>query len=328
MPDTVQAGGSLAIAARHIIENCGCTKSGERVLVIADSVTQGLGDALLQAALERGAKGRLAVIDTLTRHGEEPDAELAVAMAQASLVVGITRFSMAHSRARIAAAAAGARYLSLPDYSPMLMSDPSIMIDYKAQSAIVRRVADRLTAASHLHVTSPGGTDIRIDVRGRIANACPGFVEKAGDLGSPPDVEANISPVEDASEGEVVVDGSIPFPGFGLLAEPLRLTVERGEIRKFEGDAAMVERLEALFGKLNSRKAYVLAECGIGLNPQAELKGIMLTDEGSYGSVHFGFGSNSTVGGKNDVPIHIDFVFRKGTIMTDGKPLMKEGVLA
>ena len=34
--------------------------------------------------------------------------------------------------------------------------------------------------------------------------------------------------------------------------------------------------------------------------------------------VHFGFGSNITVGGKNDVPFHLDFVIKKPDLFIDG----------
>ena len=88
---------------------------------------------------------------------------------------------------------------------------------------------------------------------------------QAGDLGSPPDVESNISPLETGSEGVVVVDGSIPYPGIGLLASPVVLFVEDGKITRFDGDRAVVERLESLFRGIGSTKAYVLAECGVGL---------------------------------------------------------------
>ncbi len=43
------------------------------------------------------------------------------------------------------------------------------------------------------------GTDIRIAIDGRIGNACPGCVLGPGDLGSPPDIEANVSPLENGS---------------------------------------------------------------------------------------------------------------------------------
>ena len=59
-----------------------------------------------------------------------------------------------------------------------------------------------------------------------------------------------------------------------------------------------------------NNKSRVLAELGIGFNKKAKLTGMMLTDEGSAGNIHFGFGSNYTVGGKNKVSFHIDIVVK------------------
>ena len=70
---------------------------------------------------------------------------------------------------------------------------------------------------------------------------------------------------------------------------------------------------------------FVLAECGVGLNPAATLTGVMLTDEGSLGTVHFGFGSNSTVGGINEIAFHVDFVCRAATMSVDGKVIIQKG---
>jgi leucyl aminopeptidase (aminopeptidase T) len=85
--------------------------------------------------------------------------------------------------------------------------------------------------------------------------------------------------------------------------------------------------LERLFKTAGSDKALVLAECGVGLNEKAKLTGTMLTDEGAYGTMHFGFGSNATVGGVNDVAFHLDFVFRSPTLTVDGKTVLERGEL-
>ena len=40
---------------------------------------------------------------------------------------------------------------------------------------------------------------------------------------------------------------------------------------------------------------------------------------------HFGFGSNATVGGQNDVSFHLDVVFREETLEIDGSPILEHG---
>jgi leucyl aminopeptidase (aminopeptidase T) len=200
-----------------------------------------------------------------------------------------------------------------------MLMHPALRIDYRAAAARARRTADALTGAKVLRVTSPGGTDITLDATGRTPNFCPGYVDAAGALGSPPDIETNVSPVEEASNGVVVVDGSIASPQFGRAASPLKLTVKDGCITRFEGGPeGWVQQLEALFSRYPAN-AKVLAEFGIGFNPEAKLCGNMLLDEGCYGAFHFGFGSNSTVGGKNVVGFHLDFMFFSSAFFIDGR---------
>jgi 2,5-dihydroxypyridine 5,6-dioxygenase len=316
-------------AARHLVRHCGGLAAGEKMVIVCDPSTTEIGAMI---ASEARALTDAAVVHTIPAapiHGTEPPAEVADQMAKGDLVIGLTTMSMAHTQARLRACASGARYLSLPDYTLELMADPSVRADFRARAPVVRRFADAFTAGRTARVVTAAGTDMRLDISGRTGNYCPGFVEGAGSLGSPPDIEANVSPIEDRSEGVVVVDGSIPCAEIGLLQSPVTLHVAAGRIVRFEcADPDVVNRLEGLFGAVGTDKAYILAECGVGLNEAARLTGTMLTDEGAMGCMHFGFGSNATVGGLNDVAFHLDFVFRRATLDVDGTILLNQGELA
>lgn len=311
--------------ARHILQDCGRLSSGEAVAIICDPTTRLVADMLDQAARALGGIVNLVEIAPLSMHGQDPGPAAAAAMIQATLVLGVTAKSMAHTAARRNACLAGARYLSLPEYTLQLLADPSVTIDYEKAGQRARIVADLFTNATRVRVTTDLGTELELNIEGRIGNCCPGYVVKAGELGSPPDVEANVSPVETFSRGTLVVDGSIPFPELGLLRTPMVLTVRDGGIVRIEGDQAIARRLEDLFDSVDPHKSRILAECGVGLNPMAKLTGVMLTDEGALGTMHFGFGSNATVGGINDVPFHLDFVCRSPTLEIDGRIVLAKG---
>lgn len=313
---------------RQLLAHCGGLTAGERLVVVTDTAKADMAEGLVAEARRLGGVVELHRIPDMTCHGEEPPPEVADAMASAGLLIGLTTYSLAHSQARRRACAAGARYLSLPDYSWALLEDPSLEVDFHRRAPTVRRVADALSVGDTVRVTTALGTDITMSIAGRAGNFCPGFVKGPGELGSPPDIEANVSPLEDSAEGVVVVDGSIPCPQIGLLRQPITLRVAAGRITAFEGgDEEQRRTVEAMFQAVGSDKARVLAECGIGLNEAAELTGVMLTDEGAMGTMHFGFGSNNTVGGVNDVPFHLDFVFRSPTLVVDGQTLLKDGRL-
>ena len=170
---------------------------------------------------------------------------------------------------------------------------------------------------------SPLGTRLTLDIAGRRANCCPGVCRAAGSLGSPPDAEVNVAPLENSSHGVAWIDGSVPCPGIGRLAAPIRLDIDGGRVVRFAGPEAVVARLEAVFAALPTPRTRVLAEFGIGLNPRAHLTGRMLEDEGCAGTIHLGFGSNATIGGANRVPFHLDFVMIGPDVSLDGRPLLE-----
>lgn len=312
-------------ACDHLLHHCGSLRATEALIIVYDASTRRIGELLAERAAQTTDSVQRFEIPGLDWHGQEPPDDVAEAMCSAQLVVGLTTLSMAHTRARQRATKAGARYLSLADYSLGLLEHPAVRADFRSRGPIVRSIADRFTKGQVVRVSTRRGTDVRLEIDGRIGNSCPGYVEAPGELGSPPDIEANVSPQETASEGVVVVDGSIPYPGIGLLASPITLFIEGGRIVRFTGDATVVDKLESVFAEVGSPKAYVLAECGVGLNPDAELTGSMLTDEGTNGTMHFGFGSNATVGGQNDVSFHLDVVFREATLEIDGSPILEHG---
>jgi 2,5-dihydroxypyridine 5,6-dioxygenase len=316
---------AVSKGAHHLLAHCGGLNVGETVVIVSDPTTKAVGEVLAREAKAIGAKVVWLENTLLAMHGEEPNVDVASSMLRANLILGATSKSMAHTKARLAACNAGARYLSLPEYTLGLLADPCVAIDYKHAGLMAKRVADRFTSGCFARVTTTLGTDITLEFEGRVGNCCPGYVVLPGDLGSPPDIEANISPLETKSNGIVLVDGSIPFPGLGLLASPISLHVVDGRIAKIEGSDEIVHKLNELFDSDNPLKTRVLAECGVGLNPLAKLSGIMLTDEGAMGTMHFGFGSNATVGGKNSVAFHLDFVFKNPTLTIDGQVILNEG---
>lgn len=313
-------------AVHHLVTHCGGVRPGETIFVVCDAFTRAIANAFMLQGQELGAKASLAQIPHLNRHGVEPPAAVGEKMLAADLTISLCQNSLAHSHARRASAASG-RFLSLPQYSLDLLSDPSIMVDYEAQAATVRRFADAFTNGSEIRVKTRSGTDLTMRVDGRVGNYCPGFVRKAGDLGSPPDIEANISPIETSAEGIAVIDGSIACPELGLLKAPVTLLLKNGRV--VEVDSALNEYVEVLtqmFGPPASRRR-VLAECGVGLNPKARLRGVMLVDEGTLGCVHFGFGANHAVGGCNEIDFHLDFVMRDASLWVDGVSMLRDGVL-
>ena len=89
-----------------------------------------------------------------------------------------------------------------------------------------------------------------------------------------------------------------------------------------ESSAALQDMLEAV-----GSDAFKLAEFGVGTNPKAKLSGKVLEDEKIRGTVHFAFGNDLSYNGDNDVPIHLDGIVCKPTVVIDGVKTHEKGKL-
>ena len=215
--------------------------------------------------------------------------------------------------------------MSLPDYSLALLAGESLRADFAALRPRAEAAGGAVGPGRHGDgVAAPGSGTVLHD-RGPQGELLSGHVRRARRSASPPDAEVNVAPAEDSARGLVWIDGSVPCPEIGLLAEPVGLVLREGRIAELRGPADTVFRLETIFDRLGTPKTRVLAEFGIGLNPHARLSGRMLEDEGCAGTIHLGFGSNATIGGRNDVAFHLDFVVRRPSVWIDGMPLLTEG---
>ncbi|MNB92127.1 2,5-dihydroxypyridine 5,6-dioxygenase [compost metagenome] len=311
---------------KHVIEHCGDLRADERVLVLFDNSTHNVASVFLQYLEEINANYNSYELVGNDTHGVEPPDEVAEEMKHSDLILCLTRYSLAHTQARLEATNGKSRFLSMPEYSVSLLKDRALVTDFRSRLQAVEAMTQALTMGKELYIETATGTGLRVDVEDRYGNCCPGFVNQLFRLGSPPDIEANIAPNETSTEGTLVIDGSITHHHIGKLIDPVELFISKGKIVSIRSrNKEVCGTLERIFSDVNSDKAYYLGEVGVGLNKDAVLCGNMLIDEGSYGSLHFGFGSNHTIGGNNKVSFHLDFVLTKANMYIDRKMVIKEG---
>lgn len=310
--------------AKTLLDNCASLKAGEQVLVITDTKLIKIGEVLAAAAYEREAEPIIAVIKPRERDGQEPPATVAEAMKQADVILAPVSKSITHTRAVKEAAEAGARILVMTAFTEHLMISGGIEVNFKAQRPICEKLADLFTKADNVRLTTPAGTELTMEIKGRSGNALTCIVDKPGMFSPVPNIEANVSPLEGTAEGKIVVDASIPYIGIGLLQEPINMTVKGGFITEiYGGYQAEILRKDLIEKK--DPNVYNIAELGVGLNPKSKMTGIMLDDEGVLGSAHIGIGTNITLGGKIKAAIHYDLVIWKPTIELDGKVIINKG---
>ncbi len=315
----------LPAGVTAVVKVCADVQPGEHAVVVTDTPKADIAELIAEGCRRAGAETVIVSMTPRSAHGEEPPSTVAAAMEAADVLFMPTSFSLSHAPARIRACQRGARALSMADLTLKQLSEGGLTADFEAEAIRVAWVTERLNAHQRLHITTPAGTDLTLSVAGRKANAADCLCRRPGMLGSPPDIEANVAPLETSAEGVAVIDGSIPHPELGLLKHPVILTFREGLIVAIEGgsEAAILRRILDAPGLDSTR---VLAEFGVGLNRRAQLCGSMLEDEGADGTIHLGIGANLALGGTNRAPLHVDCVIRSATVMLDGDQfLIRDG---
>ena len=308
--------------ARTIIETNLALQPGETLLVVTDDPTREVGELFYEAARAMGHRALIMQMPEGSVAGEEPPAPVAAAMKAADVALCPTAKSITHTNARIEAAAAGTRVVTMPSITIDMLRDGAACADYAQVEQRTRQLTERLTHAKHARIEK-GGHVLELALTGRDGVASPGVYREPGASGNFPSGEAYIAPLEDGANGTIVIDGSMV--GIGTLTEPMTVTIENGCLTRIEGADAQgpyAERLGILFDQPENS---TIAELGIGTNEAAKLCGIILEDEKLYGTVHIAFGTNTSFGGITKADCHLDGIILNPTLYLDNECVIRKG---
>lgn len=313
---------NLAERARSIIETNLALQPDETLLVVTDDPTREVGELFYRTACAMGRRTLIMQMPEGSVAGEEPPAPVAAAMKAADVALCPTAKSITHTNARIEAAAAGTRVVTMPSITMDMLRDGAACADYAQVEQRTRALTERLTRASHARIEKDGHV-LELALTGRDGVASPGIYREPGASGNFPSGEAYIAPLESEANGTAVIDGSMV--GIGTLAEPLVVTIENGRLTHMEGGDAegpYAERLGVLFEQPENG---TIAELGIGTNEAAKLCGIILEDEKLYGTVHIAFGTNTSFGGTTKAACHLDGIILNPTLYLDEECVIQDG---
>ncbi len=308
----------LVKTAEGVLSSCLAVKKGEEVLIVTDNTRKEIGEAIYEAAGNLGCERLLMVMNERELSGQEPPKAVAAAMKRADVVIAPTAQSLTHTNARIEAAKAGTRVATMPGITEEMFSQGAMTADYSKVEKLTAVVTEMLSKASVARIEKDGHT-LTISIKGRDGVPSPGVYRKPGKCGNLPSGEAYIAPLEDGSEGEMIVDGSMV--GIGKLDSPLHMVISGGKLRSVTGEKS--ENLDVL---LKNETNGTLCELGIGTNEAAVLNGIILEDEKVYGTVHIAFGTNTSFGGVNKAECHMDGIILRPTLYLDDVKVIEDGV--
>lgn len=361
---------NLSRVAETAILECLALKPGERFLIVSNPGTEQavIAGALHEAATALGIHSTLLFqgVKTQTDYAEDYVIE-AISSAPAAFA-SLSTEKLGKDRSHMTAplrAPDGKSYDHIFNYllrgvkemrafwSPGMSIDTfsrTVAIDYSLMRSRARALRAALDRADGVRVSSPGGTDILVPIRGRSSYGDDGDFSLPGMGGNLPAGEVFISPAVKSAEGTIVFDGSVSdIAGDILIENPITCNLLGGFVMECSGgeEAERLEKAlrhgmdmaaaltkkgmapeEALRYAVNARH---LGEFGIGLNTEARISGKMLEDEKVYGTCHFAIGFNYDA----DAPamIHLDGLVKQPTITAilpggEELTLMRDGLLS
>jgi 2,5-dihydroxypyridine 5,6-dioxygenase len=196
-----------------------------------------------------------------------------------------------------------------------------------------------LATARHLHITSPGGTDVTYLLGDYPVLTQYGYVDTPGRW----DHFATGQVLTQACDGQVngkvvIMPGDLITDFRRYIESPVMLDIEGGYVRRISGTGMDAELLRDYMSSFNDPRAFAISHIGWGLHRQATWfhNAVTRTRDAEigvnslsfYGNVLFSTGPNTELGGDNDTACHIDVPLRNATLVLDGVTIVKDGDIA
>ncbi|MFQ5945345.1 MAG: aminopeptidase [Anaerolineae bacterium] len=303
------------------------------ILVRRFAETSALAKLMAEIAQDQFRSSRVTFIAYPGPHqsAQEPPEDVAHAILEHDIVLALPNdSSLSHTDARRRATEKGVRFASMNNFPVAGFSpDGAMAVDYAEVSDRSQAVAQALTEAEDVLLTSPTGTELRFSLAGREAYPDTGYLAEPGAFGNLPGGEAFIAPVEGTGVGMLVAPHN--WQPTILQTEDLSIEFEAGRVVRAErgGERGRILRERLGFepqapvheGRRN------LAELGIGTNPNAQARHNIVEAEKTLGTVHIAIGDNSGFGGTVQTDLHNDFVVPEPTLLLDGGPALEAGRL-
>jgi leucyl aminopeptidase (aminopeptidase T) len=313
--------------AKIIIEQCVQPSKKDRILIVSDIVKKHLAEPIFNYCVIRNLNTNLIVMLPTEADGQEPDSIVSEAILTADVIIAITKWSISHTKPMVEIKKKGAKIVSMPAVKESMLKR-CIPVDYIEMSKMTKNIADCLTESSEAKIVSENGTDLLLSIKGFKGQSLDGIAEK-GKLINLPDGEAAVG-ISDAN-GFLVIDGSMPpdqkskWGVIGKIKEPIELRIKNGKVVDISGkrEACFLKKILSAFDE----SVYKLAELGIGTNPNARLSGNVTEDEKILGTLHIALGDDTSFGGNNSSPLHLDGVMLKPTLKLDGRIVLEDGIL-
>lgn len=326
------AEGALIPGARNAIEVCLQVRPDQRVFILTDRRTLGVGRALREAVEGVGAPCRLSVMED---HVDRPATSLPDSimgpLGDADVVIYCVypQAGELPARAQIVhfIERRGIRYAHMVGITEEIMCQ-GMRADFRKVDEVSRRLLERASRCRTIKVQSRAGTDLLAQFSPRYTwRKTSGIIEEV--WSNLPGGEIFTFPAR--VDGVFVVDGTVGDhfgEKYGVLrATPLVLEIEDSILRRAScSNQALRDEFWAYCHKLEGSDR--VGEFAIGTNLAVfEFTGNLLQDEKMPG-VHIAFGDpyGSQTGADWSCLTHVDVITSSCDIWIDGEQVMEHGI--
>ncbi len=334
----------IKVFAEHF-ERCG-VHPGELVAVLSESASRPeLVETALLAAESLQAQAFQVVVPTPPNHGPvairstgasqalQQNRAVIAGLAAAGFVADCTVEGLLHAPELPAILAGGARVLMISNEHPESFER---FLPQPGLAERVGRALDRLGAAGALHVTSPAGTDLHVDLTGAPRAGSTGETSGPGTVAHWPGGLVLAFPRAGTVQGTLVLaPGDVNLTFKRYVERPVTLTIVDDHIVEIAGDGVDADLLRSYLAAFGDREAYATSHCGWGMNPGARWDYLELYDKSQInggearavaGCFLYSTGANETAG--RFTAGHVDLPMRHGTItLDDHEVVVRDGHL-
>jgi hypothetical protein len=314
--------------ARNMTRNAGLTR-GQRVLMHAELDTDPqLVNAIWTALSEQGVTIEVLRTDPWDKLRDEPPAIFVEAMRRADVLVGAGEFLRPLDRLYLKKAMYDDGLFYLHNEASTIDSLGSQYGQFPLEllAELGRVVTEQLTGAA-VRMTTPAGTDLTMTVRPETVggywypyrNDAPGHKKAfpGGAYAFYPE-----GPVDGTMALEAIPRHT-PAPPAGLLADPLRLTIDDHRVVGMTGDAS--EWLRDYWRDKGDDNSNWLGKVALGIHPKAQSP----AGRGACNPaiINVGFGNSTQYGGPVFSRSWVRGYLQRPTITADGELVLDDGYL-
>src|SRR6201996_5559633 len=249
----------------EIFQRC-AVKPGDTAAILSETQSRALNVHLAELALLRiGARPFHVIVPTPRNRQIVPIRStgaseaiqklgpVVTALQQAGFVVDCTVEGLMHAAETPAILKAGSRILVISNEHPEALERMAPDAELETR---VRGAAKMLRGAKRMTVTSPGGTDLAVDMEGAPTVGIWGWTEKPGTLAHWPGGIVVSFPKAGGVNGTLGLDrGDINLTFKRYLEAPVRLTLESDYVTKIDGAGADADMFRSYLAAWDDRNA-------------------------------------------------------------------------